>query len=214
MRLYFSPLACSLATRITLYEAGVEATFVEVDPRAKRTDDGRDYRTVHPLALVPVLETDEGERLYENAAILQYLAASHPAAKLAPVEGLAHARLTQWLSFIGAELHKALFVPLLDPAAPESVRTYALAKSPSRLGWLADELGTRPFLLDAFSVADAYLVAVLNWTAVVPVALSDYPALAAYHRRLLERPSVARAVSEERGLYAREQAALRAQAAR
>ena len=42
MELYFSPLACSLAARIALYEAGLEATFVRVDPRTKRLPDGRD----------------------------------------------------------------------------------------------------------------------------------------------------------------------------
>jgi hypothetical protein len=40
MKLYFSPLACSLATRIALYEAGAEATYVEIDPKTKN-DPGR-----------------------------------------------------------------------------------------------------------------------------------------------------------------------------
>jgi hypothetical protein len=34
MELYFSPMACSLASRIALYEAGAKGTqFIEVDPR-------------------------------------------------------------------------------------------------------------------------------------------------------------------------------------
>lgn len=208
MRLYFSPLACSLASRITCYEAGVDVTFVEID-RQKRTDDGHDYLRVHPLGLVPVLEYQEGERLFENAAILQYLAARFPAAKLWPEDVLGRAQVAQWLSFLGTELHKALFVPLLDPHAPEVARTYALSKGDSRLRFLSEHLTDRAFLLDDFSVADAYLTAILNWTAVVPVALSDYPVLAAYHERLLQRPSVARAVAEERALYQREQQAAR-----
>jgi glutathione S-transferase len=35
MDLYFSPLACSLATRIALYEAGAAANYFEVDPKTK-----------------------------------------------------------------------------------------------------------------------------------------------------------------------------------
>ena len=36
MDLYFSPLACSMGTRIAFYEAGIEACFIAVDTRAKR----------------------------------------------------------------------------------------------------------------------------------------------------------------------------------
>ncbi|MDF3070534.1 MAG: hypothetical protein K0R38_6135, partial [Polyangiaceae bacterium] len=46
MKLYFSPLACSLASRIALYEAGASAELVEVDPKTKRTAGGRDYHEV------------------------------------------------------------------------------------------------------------------------------------------------------------------------
>ena len=61
MDLYFSPLACSLATRIALYEAGAEANYLEVDPKTKVVQkDGSDFRTVNPLGLVPTLRTDDG----------------------------------------------------------------------------------------------------------------------------------------------------------
>ncbi|MEO8551158.1 MAG: glutathione S-transferase, partial [Kofleriaceae bacterium] len=42
MKLYFNPLACSLASRITLYETGLTAELVEVDTPTKRTSDGAD----------------------------------------------------------------------------------------------------------------------------------------------------------------------------
>ena len=54
MDLYFSPLACSLASRIALYEAGGDARFIEVDPKSKHTLDGDDYREIYPLGLVPL----------------------------------------------------------------------------------------------------------------------------------------------------------------
>ena len=44
MDLYFSPLACSMATRIALYEAGAEANYLEVDPKTKVVqNDGSDF---------------------------------------------------------------------------------------------------------------------------------------------------------------------------
>ena len=45
MDLYFSPLACSMATRIALYEAGETARYLEVDPKTKVVqNDGSDFR--------------------------------------------------------------------------------------------------------------------------------------------------------------------------
>ena len=72
MDLYFSPLACSLATRVALYEVGADANYLEVDPRTKIVqNDGSNFREVNPLGLVPTLRTDDGLVLTENAAILQ-----------------------------------------------------------------------------------------------------------------------------------------------
>jgi glutathione S-transferase len=115
----------------------------------------------------------------------------------------------QWLCFIGTELHKATFAPLLDPHAPDTTKAYALEKAPARLTLLDSHLRGRAFLLDQFSVADAYLVTVMNWSIATPVKLDPYPALHAYVRRLRERPSVAKAFAEERQLFMREQATSR-----
>src|SRR5687768_4605838 len=112
MDVYFSPLACSLASRTTLYESGQEAQFHRVDTEAGRTASGEDYRTINPTNLVPAVRTDDGEVLTGNAAILQYLADRRPGSGLAP-DGFARYQLQQWLSFIGSELHKSVFTPLL-----------------------------------------------------------------------------------------------------
>jgi glutathione S-transferase len=201
MKLYFSPLACSLATRIALYEAGAEAQFVEVDSKTKKTSDGQNYREVHPLGLVPVLDLGDGNLLTENAAILQHVAERFPAADLAPKDAMGRARLQQMLCFVGTELHKALFGPLLDAKAPEGAKAYALSKAESRLSWLADKLEGRDYLVDRFSVADGYLFTVLNWAQVTPVDLKPWSAITSYAARVRERPAVARAFGEELALY-------------
>lgn len=204
MKLYFSPLACSLAARITLYEAGADAELVEVDPFTKTAPDGTDYHTIHPLGLVPALRLDDGTLLTENAAILQHLAERFPHAGLAPTDPLGRARLQQWLSFVGTELHKAVYFPLLDKHATAGAKEYALSKADSRLGWLASQLEGREVLLDRFSIADAYLVTVLTWSVVTPIQLQKWPALAAYVKRTQARPNVARAMTEEKKLYVKE----------
>jgi glutathione S-transferase len=203
MDLYFSPLACSLATRIAFYEAGVSANYFEVDPKTKVVrNDGSDFRTVNPLGLVPTLRTDDGAVLTENAAILQYVADRFPDAGLGTGAGMDRSRLHQWLCFIGTELHKGLFVPLLDKTAPAEMKTHVLGKNVSRLDYLENYLKGRDYLLDHFSVADAYLVTIINWTmATPPIELAKWPAVKAYYDRLRARPSIARALAEELVLY-------------
>jgi glutathione S-transferase len=203
MDLYFSPLACSMATRIALYEAGAQANYLEVDPKTKVVQkDGSDFRLVNPLGLVPTLRTDDGLVLTENAAILQYVADRFPQAGIATGPGIERSRLHQWLCFIGTELHKGLFVPVLDRKAPPEMKTYILGKNLSRLDYLENYLKGREFLLDHFSVADAYLFTVINWTmATPPIELAKWPNVKAYYERLRARPSIAKAVAEEFKLY-------------
>jgi glutathione S-transferase len=203
MDLYFSPLACSMATRIALHEMGAAANFLEVDAKTKRLiADGSDYHETYPLGMVPALRTDDGLLLTENAAILQYVADRCPEAGLAPRDAAGRSRLHQWLCFIGTELHKALFVPLLDKKAPPEMKLYVMAKYLPRLHYLDRYLTGREYVLDEFSVADAYLVTVLNWTQAIPeIEMARHPAIAAYLERLRKRPSVAKAMAEEIPMY-------------
>jgi glutathione S-transferase len=203
MDLYFSPLACSMATRIALYEAGADANYLEVDPKSKVVqNDGSDFRKVNPLGLVPTLRTDEGLVLTENAAILQYVADRFPQASIGTGPGMERSRLHQWLCFIGTELHKGLFVPVLDKRAAPEVKSYVLERNLSRLDYLENYLKGREYLLDHFSVADAYLVTVINWTmATPPIELAKWPVVKAYYERLQTRPSIAKAIAEEFELY-------------
>src|SRR5882724_9486694 len=174
MELYYSPLACSMATRIALYEAGAEAAFTRVDLKAKRVSDGSDFFLVNPMGQVPVLRTEAGETLTENPVVLQYVAERFPNAGLAPWDAAGRYWLQQWLSFIGSELHKLVFSPLLDRASPEGAKEFALAKAAARFARLESYLAGRSYLLDRFSVADAYLTTVLNWSAPAGLDLAPY----------------------------------------
>jgi glutathione S-transferase len=207
MDLYFSPMACSMATRIALYEADSDARFLEVDPLSKEVLlDRSDYRSVNPLGLVPALRTDDGVILTENAAILQHVAERYPDSAIAAGSGLARSRLQQWLCFIGTELHRGMFAPMLSKKTPAEMKAYVLQNGLSRLTYLDNHLKGRDFLLDAFSVADAYLVTVLNWTMALPeIELANWPAINAYHKRLSQRPSIVRAVGEEFELFKADQ---------
>jgi glutathione S-transferase len=210
MDLYFSPLACSMATRIALIEAGGTANFIYVDPKTKTLPDGSDFRAINPLGYVPVLRTDAGELLSENAAILQYVADRFPQAGLAPTDPWQRAKLQQCLNFVATELHRGLFTTLLDSKASAETKAYVIAKGESRLGYLNNYLAGREFLLDRFTVADAYLTVVLTWSRATPLDLAKWPHLKDYASRMRRRPSIAQALEIENPLYLEEQARHRA----
>jgi glutathione S-transferase len=200
MDIYFSPLACSMASRIVVYEAGGEANFIRVDARAGKTEGGADYSKINPKGLVPAVRTDEGEILTENAAVLQYLGDRFPQTDLAP-QGFDRSLLQQWLSFVGTELHTGVFHPLFATKAGPEVKAFAQEEAVKRLSYLNHHLEGRDWLLDRFTVADAYLAVVLNWAAFVKLDLSPYPNVAAFLDRAKARPSVAKAMSEEFALF-------------
>lgn len=206
MQLYFSPLACSLATRIALYEAGAPATFTFVDLKKKQLEDGSDYLAINALGQVPVIRTDAGEVLTENGAILKYVAEAFPDAKLAPTDRAGRMRLDEWLSYVGTELHKGIYSLIFSRYTNDALKAYARDKIPSRFGIVEAHLKDREYLLDSFSVADAYLGTLLNWTRTAGPDLKEWPALLAYQKRVLARPAVAKAVGEEFALYTKLQA--------
>jgi glutathione S-transferase len=127
LQLYFWPMACSLASRIALMEAGVEARYHLADIWKKRvSEDDSDFYAISPKGAVPVLVLDNGERLTESAAVLQYIADLKPELGLAPPPGHADRyRLQEWLSFVGCEIHKAFLFPTFwyrDDAAKANAR--------------------------------------------------------------------------------------------
>jgi glutathione S-transferase len=209
MDLYFAPLACSMASRIAIYEANAAANFIYVDihtnPRTRLLADGSDYFAINPMGQVPAVRTDDGELIAENAVVLQYVADLYPQSRLAPQNGLERYRLLQWLNFISTELHKGTYNPLLQRSGNDGAKAFAREKLPLRMRHLSSQLRERGFLLKDFTVADAYLFAVLNWSPYVGIALSEWPEVDAYFQRLTQRPSIVRALAEESKLYAEEQ---------
>jgi glutathione S-transferase len=202
MDLYFSPMACSMATRIAAYEAGADINFLQVDTKArpKRVADGTEFLPINAMGQVPVLRTDDGELIVENPVILQYVADRFPAAGLIPAEGAERRKVLSWLSFVGSELHTGAFIALLRNA-PEEAKVFAREMVAERFAFLDAHLTGREFLQGKFSVADAYLFVMLTWARYLSLDFGPYPALAAYRDRLQVRPSIARALGEEFTLF-------------
>jgi glutathione S-transferase len=198
MNLYYSPGACSLSPHITLHESGLAFEHVLASTKTHRLLDGTDYYTINPLGAVPLLELDDGTRLTEGPAIVQYIADQVPDKKLAPANGtLARAQLQSWLNFISSELHKG-FSPLFNPATPADYKPIVIDRLLSRLKWVDGELAGKHYLMgDAFSVADPYLFTVTNWPPYVGMDISGFAHLAAFRERMAARPAVQTAMKEE-----------------
>ena len=198
MKLYYSPGACSLAPHIVIHEAGLAYTPVLASTKTKKLPDGTDFTTINPLGYVPVLELDNGERLREGPAIVQYIADQVPDKQLAPANGtLARYRLQEWLTFIGTELHKG-FSPLFNPATPEEYKPVVRERLLQRLQWVDSQLAGKQYLMgDQFTVADGYLFTVTNWTQPTNLDISGLANLAAYRERVSARPAVQAAMKAE-----------------
>lgn len=198
MKLYYSPGACSLSPHIALREAGLSFELVKAPTRTHRLDDGTDYYTINPLGYVPLLELDDGQRLREGPAIVQYIADRVPEKKLAPAWGtMARYRLMEWLTFIGTELHKG-FSPLFHPAMPDAAKALARDKLAERLKWLDAEIAGRDWLMgEDFTVADGYLYTVTGWARLVAVPLDGLDHLNALRERIGARPAVQEALRAE-----------------
>jgi glutathione S-transferase len=198
MKLYYLKGACSLASYISLCEAGVKFDATAVDRQTRKTSEGEDFAQINPKGYVPTLRLDNGEVLTENVAVLQYIADQGPPGKIAPPAGtLPRYRMIEWLAFINSELHKAVS-PIFNPAAGEEVKNFARTNLTRRLDWLDKEWGKRQFLMgDQFTVADAYLWVVFGWLPRIGFDASKWPNIKAFHERVAQRPAVQQALKGE-----------------
>jgi len=197
MKLYYSPGACSLASHIALIESGLPHTIAKVDLRKHTLEDGSDFYAINPKGYVPVLELDDGTRLAEGVVVLQYIADRAPGT-LAPSYGtLERYRVMEWLTFVNSEVHKQ-YSPLFYPTTPDATKEQIRTKLAGRFEYLSKVLQSQPYLAgNAFTIADAYLFTILNWSHNLKVDLSPYPAHSLLIRDERGRPSVQRAMTQE-----------------
>jgi glutathione S-transferase len=190
MKLYYTPGACSQAPHIALQELGLPFEAVKVDLVKHKLEDGSDYRAVNPKGYVPLLVLDDGTSITEANVILQYIADRKPG-QLAPVFGTKERwKLMEWLAFIATEVHKG-FGPLWNPQTPADVRERTIQALGNRFSLIAETLSKQPFLTgNEFTIADAYLFVILNWSGMHKVDLSSWPALQQFQARVAARPAV------------------------
>jgi glutathione S-transferase len=206
MKLYYSPGACSQAPHILLHEIGLGHEGGRVDLKSKKLEDGADYLAVNPKGAVPALQLDSGEVLTENAVILQYLGdrASWPEV-LPPMGDFRRYRVLEMINFITTELHKR-FGFLFNSDTTDEMKQLVIRDLGKKLDYIDGRLGDGPYLFgDELTLPDPYLFVITGWAEKM-IGLGQWPHLAAFRQRMLQRPAV-RQVMEFEGLLEPEPAA-------
>lgn len=198
MKLYYAPGACSMAPHIVAREAGFTLDLEKVDIPNKKTASGEDYWKINPKGYVPALQLDDGQILTEVGVIIQYLADQKPEAGLAARAGTME-RYAQMeaINFAATEVHKqigALFNPKMTPEMKE----VQLGTIGRRFDALEKALDGRQYIMgDKYTVADAYLFTVINWTHPLKVDLGKWPNIQAFMARVGARPKVQETLKAE-----------------
>lgn len=201
---YFAPNTCSLATMITMEEAGAPYRPVGLS-FAKEEQRGPDYLAINPKARVPALVTERGV-LTETPAMLAFVAQSFPAAHLMPLDDpFAFAQAQAFNSFLCSTLHiahahrmrgyrwadDAAAIASMQRKVPQSVgEGYALIER---------HMFTGPWVMgENYTVCDPYLFTLAQWMESDDVDPARFPQVTAHRARMQERPAVQRALAVER----------------
>ncbi len=194
MKLYYCPPAVSIAPLIAALELGLSIALEYVDLESKKTKSGEDLFTINPKGLVPVLKLDNGKRLTETSAILQYIAGLKPESGLSAVVGTPdYYRIMEWMAYFASEIHK-LFTLLfweIDDRAKKEVARRILQK----FDFIEAALADKDYLVsNRYSIADLYLYAVIRGLHLIEVDMALYPRVAAFKVRIEGRPAVVEAL--------------------
>ena len=185
---------------IALYENAVDFEYRMLDG----DDRMRELAALWPMKRFPVL-LDRGRPVIEASIIIEHLALHHPGpVRLIPDDRQA-ALDVRWMdrffdNYVSTPQQKIVFDSI---RAPEQRDPHGVADARSMLdtayAWLDRTMAGRSWATgDAFSMADcgaAPLLFYAVWTHPIDEAFVN---VKAYRRRLLARPSVARAVDEAR----------------
>lgn len=167
-------------------------------PSALKSDE---HRRRHPLGRVPVLEED-GEFLFESAAIVEYVLARHASGRLRPAtDSPDFRRYLQWFHYcegmVMPPINTIVVQTILLP--PERRNEEALGQARRLLGKTLDPINSAladsEYLAGKFSGADIMLGHATCMAAELGQLGDALTDLRAYNARLQERPAYQKAIS-------------------
>ena len=161
-----------------------------------RPTDTAEFLALNPNALVPVIR-DENGVLWESNTICRYLAAKHGRTDLLPAEPWPRAQVERWMDWQATDLNASwrdAFMGLVrrDPAFADPARIAAGAARWNAMMAILDAqlAATGAFVAGAgFTLADIVIGLSVNRWLMTPMDRPALPAIAAYVRRLEDRPA-------------------------
>lgn len=195
----FGPTA-GRTSRVLWAAKELELDFDRVDVDADMKAGA--YRDINPNARFPAMQ-DGDLMLFESLAINLYLARTHGASSLYPVDTADEARAVQWSLWAANELEALLIACLADrvfkpaDARNEAAAAEAEAKLARPLAVLEAALTKSPYLLgSAFSIADLNVASVMGFAPWAAVDLSAYPRILEWLTACQARPAAIETVPQ------------------
>lgn len=151
---------------------------------------------------MPALVTDRGV-LTEGPAILAYVAALAPEARLAPTDPFDFARMQAFNLYLATTIHVAHAHGRRaarwsdDPAAQASMAAKVSENMSAGFDLIEAGLDGEWVMGDAYSVADPYLFVFSGWLAGDGVDIARFPKVADHFQRMARRPAVQRVLAWE-----------------
>lgn len=199
MQLYYGPNSIALASLIVLEEVGATYTPVRLN-LAEGMQRDPVYLGLNPKGRVPLLVTDHGP-LTETPAILTYLAQTHPAARLMPVEPFQAARVQELMSYLCSTVHVSHAHKFRghrwsdDPQIIAGMKQKVTQNMTDHFAYLESRFSGPWAIGPDHTVADAYLYVLCDWSGSDGVDLAQFPKLAGHQAAMAARPAVRRALA-------------------
>ncbi|WP_303979861.1 glutathione S-transferase family protein [Dongia mobilis] len=201
LKLFYSPQSCALASHLALAEAGAAFEAVRVD-FARQEQRQPDYLRINPKGRVPALVTDRGI-LTETPAILFYVAQTHPAAGLAPLDDpFELGRIQAFNSYLCSTVHVAHAHRMRGYRWADDPATFAdmARKVPGNVrdcfALIEAEMFKGPWVMGGtFSICDPYLYTLATWLEDDGVDPGQFPRILDHRNRMSQRPNVARVLA-------------------